>query len=143
MPTTGGAYGAPWTFPLSTGNPYDIEYRVVSADGEVRWITARGKARLNAEGKPISMSGVVMDITEKVAAEAAFAEARKLAQRERLLLNAVLDALPTGVIIADEQGKIVRYNQAFEQIWGGAIMAADVAGYGEYVGVLASRVGSA
>ena len=116
-----------------TGSHYDVEYRVIQPDGNVRWLAARGKALVDAAGEPRSMSGMVMDITAKHAAEAASADARKQARRERLLLSAVLESLPTGVIIADAQGKIIRYNRAFEQIWGGAIMASDVAGYGEYV----------
>ena len=119
---------------MTKGTRFDIEYRLVRPNGEVFWIAARGNAKLDAEGKPVSMSGMVMDITDKRAAETSFAEARALAQRERLLLDAVLDSMPTGVIIADAQGKILRYNKAFEQIWGGAVMSADVAGYKEYVG---------
>jgi PAS domain S-box-containing protein len=119
---------------VANGTRYDIEYRLIRSDGEYFWINSRGKAQRDAVGKPITLSGVAIDITAKHAAETSFAEARAQARRERLLLNAVLDALPTGVVIADEQGKILRFNRAFEQIWGGAIMLTEVAAYGEYVG---------
>ena len=119
---------------ITTGRRYDTEFRLVRPDGEWFWIAARGKVSLDAAGRPVSMSGVVIDVTAKRMAEAGEREARTQAQRERLLLDAVLDAIPAGVIIADAQGKIVRFNTAFEQIWGGSVMAPDVAGYGEYVG---------
>ncbi len=119
---------------VANGTRYDIEFRLIRPDGEYFWIAARGNASFDEAGTPISMAGVVIDITDKRNAEEQFAEARAQAQRERLLLDAILDAMPAGIIIADAQGKILRCNKAFEQIWGGAVMAAGVAGYGEYVG---------
>lgn len=118
----------------ASGSRYDIAYRLIRPDGGICYIVARGKAGMDAAGKPVTLSGVVIDITAKRNAEELFVEARAQAQRERLLLDAVLDAMPAGIIIADAQGKILRCNKAFEQIWGGAIMVSEVAGYGEYVG---------
>ena len=43
---------------------FDVEYRVVSPDGTVRWIVDRGRALYDEKGCPVSMAGVNVDITE-------------------------------------------------------------------------------
>src|SRR5687768_16720608 len=40
-----------------------VEYRIVRADGSVRWVTSRGKVFYDGDGKPIRVIGAVMDIT--------------------------------------------------------------------------------
>ncbi|WP_129714836.1 PAS domain-containing protein [Pedobacter sp. SYP-B3415] len=48
---------------------YDIEYRTLSADGQtMHWIKAVGQVHFNAEEEPVRFIGMVMDITETVAA---------------------------------------------------------------------------
>ncbi len=47
------------------GKEYDIEYRVVYADGNIHWIAARGKSFLDAEGVPNTMMGIVRKVTDK------------------------------------------------------------------------------
>ena len=64
---------------LENGTPYDCEFRILNAQGDVRWHAAMGKAVLNQEGKPVRFAGVGMDITE-----------RKQAEEERLALEAQL-----------------------------------------------------
>lgn len=49
-------------------------------------------------------------------------------------LNATLDALPVGVVIADVGGKIVRDNAAHRELWGAPPEAANWEQYGEWVG---------
>jgi len=44
---------------------WSFECRIRRADGEVRWIWAAGSHQRNAEGKPVRMSGIVQDITER------------------------------------------------------------------------------
>src|SRR5690554_5503432 len=41
------------------------EYRLLAADGSTRWVIASGSPRLDAEGKPVRLPGVVVDITEQ------------------------------------------------------------------------------
>jgi len=44
---------------------YDIEYRIVRPNREVRSIHARGDVYRDASGHPLSMAGTVLDITER------------------------------------------------------------------------------
>ena len=55
---------------LSEGVPHDVEYRIVSPDGTVRW--CEGKGRVEREsGAPVRMSGVCMMVTRRKEAELA------------------------------------------------------------------------
>ena len=50
---------------------YDIEYRIVRPNGEVRSIHACGGVHRDATGHPLSMAGTVLDITERKRADEA------------------------------------------------------------------------
>ncbi len=44
---------------------YDVEYRIVKPDGEVRWVRSRAFLVRDADGEVRRMAGIVMDITEE------------------------------------------------------------------------------
>lgn len=52
---------------IATGQNHDEEYRVVWADGTVRWLRETGNVVTDAQGEPIRMMGIVRDITEEKA----------------------------------------------------------------------------
>jgi PAS domain S-box-containing protein len=47
------------------GADFDIEYRVFTPAGETRWIAIRARPVYGADGAPLSLTGVSMDITER------------------------------------------------------------------------------
>ncbi len=47
----------------------EVEFRVQLAEGLQHWVTARGKVERNAEGMAVTLSGVVVDITERIERE--------------------------------------------------------------------------
>lgn len=49
---------------LAIGGAYDVEHRVVRADGE-GWIASKGRAHRGADGAVIGLLGVVSDVTER------------------------------------------------------------------------------
>ncbi len=54
---------------IAHGHTYDAEHRLVGPDGAVTWVLARGHVVRDAAGQPISVPGVVVDITERKRAE--------------------------------------------------------------------------
>ena len=58
------------------------EFRAILPDGKIRWLTERGQIVYATEGKPLRMTGVTIDITERKEAE------QKLKKSEDLLLRA-------------------------------------------------------
>ncbi len=48
-----------------TGCDYDIEYRIVTGDGELRWVAVRGELLTRADGTALTMTGFSTDISER------------------------------------------------------------------------------
>ncbi len=63
------------------GEPYQIDFRIFSASGEVRWMHSRGKAITDIGGEILRVIGVSQDITERQRQEE---EARFLAYHDTL-----------------------------------------------------------
>ncbi|PSN78737.1 hypothetical protein C8B47_15330, partial [filamentous cyanobacterium CCP4] len=50
---------------IANHSDYDIEYQVIHADGQSRWIAAKGRAQYDKSGQASGMLGVVQDITPR------------------------------------------------------------------------------
>ena len=88
----------------STGKDYHLEYRVVLADGSVRWTEHRGARVGGTDGKPVLLRGISLDVTERKRAEEEF--------------RLTVEASPSGIILADQTGKIVLVNAHVEELFG-------------------------
>lgn len=53
-----------------TGADYDIEYRVITPASELRWVLIRARPAHAADGTPLRMTGVSIDITDRKREEA-------------------------------------------------------------------------
>lgn len=114
------------------GSPVPMEYRVVLADGTVRHVWAEaGELIRDEEGTPVSLTGIVQDITEyKLAQE----EREKLLAQlsaQAALMQQIIDAVPEGVLVLDDDGRVVlanpvaeKYLPALTQTQGGDELAA-------------------
>jgi PAS domain S-box-containing protein len=95
----------------------------------------------DATGRITHLIPTAVDITERVRAEEELRESERRAQEaarrateERQLLDAVLDAAPAGIIVADAGGRLLRFNHANELLWGPAPLSENVEGYREWKG---------
>lgn len=66
---------------LLSPSMFDIEYRVLAKQGEIRWIRARGRASFDEHGKPVRMSGTNMDVTDIKLAEERVVQAKEMAEK--------------------------------------------------------------
>lgn len=64
-----------WSHSLATGEPYEIEYRLLHRSGEYRWTLGRALPVRNADGKIIRWFGTCTDIHDKKKTEAVLKEA--------------------------------------------------------------------
>ncbi|RKD93253.1 PAS domain S-box protein [Halopiger aswanensis] len=111
---------------LESCGEYEAEYRVRNADGEIRWVVARGRVECDADGDPVRFPGAVTDITERKRAQLQL-------ERTTDQLETLFDVLPVGVIVADGDGEILQANDTAEEIWGGtALDARSVEEYEKY-----------
>jgi PAS domain S-box-containing protein len=68
-----------------------------------------------------TVSGIFIqgsDVTDHAAMEDKWKDAAAAAERERDRLNAVLETVPTAIVIADAKGKLVGGNDAMDRLWG-------------------------
>ncbi|WP_051469973.1 PAS domain S-box protein [Fischerella sp. PCC 9605] len=56
---------------------YNAEYRTIWLDGSVHWIIARGRALYDANGQPLRMIGVTLDITDRKQTEEALRQSEE------------------------------------------------------------------
>lgn len=89
---------------LLRGNDYDMEYRVILPDGSNRWIHAKGGATTDPD-RPISMAGIVLDVTARKEAEEAL---RRSEWRYRQLVEQMTD----GLFVVDPNLTIIDVNTA-------------------------------
>jgi PAS domain S-box-containing protein len=81
-------------------------------DGHWVWVHTRGKVSdWTAEGEPLWVSGTHLDISEQKNAEI------ELAAQLRFV-ELLLDATPTAIYLKDLGGRYLRFNQAFEELFG-------------------------
>lgn len=91
--------------------PFDCEYRMVSADGQVLWFHDRAIAtRPDADDRSL-VHGVMNDITERKRAEIAL-------RRERDFSAQVLNTIGQGLTVVDGAGRFEYVNPAYARMIG-------------------------
>ena len=67
---------------LMTGEPFDIDARIVRPDGTIRDIHVRGEAERDSHGRMIAVLGMMQDVTARVESLRALHAARDAAEHE-------------------------------------------------------------
>nr|WP_198983795.1 bifunctional diguanylate cyclase/phosphodiesterase [Herbaspirillum sp. ASV7] len=89
----------------------DIEYRIVRADGAVRWVWERGVGIYGASGRVEAMEGFLQDVTERKEAAQALQEAER---RYRSIFENAIE----GVFQTTPDGTYIAVNPALARIYG-------------------------
>lgn len=66
---------------VSGKETFDLEYRILSKQDDLRWIRVRGRIYFNDSGEPVRMSGTNMDITDIKRAEERVLQAKEAAEK--------------------------------------------------------------
>ena len=113
---------------------YDIEYRIKTISGNYKWAFDIGTViKRDDKGKPLTVAGLVQDISKRKEAELELKSAKekaessehRLAQKNKELternkfIQIVLDNLPLGVALNNiDNGLLTYMNKKFEEIYG-------------------------
>jgi len=100
-------YSASYESKRATREPFAVEYRLRRHDGEYRWMLDMGRPLLDLEGEFAGYIGACFDIHDRKEAE------------ERLRLGAsVFKNSGEGIMITDDQLRIIDVNRAFTEATG-------------------------
>ena len=92
--------------------PFDKEYRIVrQTDRATLWVHGQGRLEFDDEGRPLTMRGVIRDITERRQAT------RELEESEERF-RATFEQAAVGIIHTALDGRILRCNARFAEIIG-------------------------
>ena len=93
------------------GESTDVEYRIQRPDGSVRWISDRASPIADETGAVARIAGVAKDITDRKGVEHALAA-------EKSFVDQTLNSLPGVFYLFDAGGRMIRWNNRFEEISG-------------------------
>jgi PAS domain S-box-containing protein len=104
---------------LETGASFEVDHRIVHPDGSVHFLHGRGGLVTDATGRPVGMTGTVLDITARKRAEEALRQAKHH-------LETLIASAPLAILSVDADGIVETWNPAAERVFGWT--AAEVAG---------------
>ena len=105
---------------IRTSGNFDVEYRILRADGYVCWVLERGVAVPDAEGRPAWIEGYIQDISERMAVDEMLREAVR--RYESLFEHAT-----EGIFQTTPDGRYLSANPALARIYGHASPEALIA----------------
>jgi PAS domain S-box-containing protein len=117
-----------------TTSKYEVEYRIKAKSGDYKWFYDIGSViQKDDSGKPMTLAGLVLNITDRKKAELELLDAKEKAEKseQQLLISnrelternkfiqTILDNLPIGVALNSIDAGVATYmNKKFEEIYG-------------------------
>ena len=96
------------TLASTEGTPFDIVFRIVRPDGEIRWMHSIGTTTKDEKGKVTKLFGTAQDISERKRTEQAL-------KNNQNFLNRIIDQSPFATWISDEKGTMIKCNAALKE----------------------------
>ncbi|MEN5044167.1 PAS domain-containing hybrid sensor histidine kinase/response regulator [Pseudomonas koreensis] len=96
---------------ITHGTEYAEEYRLLKADGELRWVFARGRCYKDHHGRPVRFLGAALDLTERKHTE----QALRQSQTE---LQLIINAMPILISYVDHEERFRLNNAAYLDWYG-------------------------
>ena len=89
---------------------FHLDKRIVRPDGTIRYLHTYGQPAFDKKNEICAIIGVCQDITEYKTAEISL-------EQTLSLLRATIESTADGILVVDDEGKIITFNQKFIDIW--------------------------
>jgi len=88
---------------LSTGESFEVTYRIVTAEGDTRWVWERGRRAFGTESDPAVLEGFITDITDRK-------EREQRLEQTSARLEALFENSPDMINVHDTEGNLIDPN---------------------------------
>ena len=93
---------------LKERKPFQLTYRIKTADGEQKWLWEQGQGIFTSKGELTAIEGFISDITDKVQMQESIKESE-------CFLSEVFASIQDGISVLDTDLNIIRTNAAMEK----------------------------
>jgi PAS domain S-box-containing protein len=107
-----------WRLTIESGQPYELEHRILGADGVYRWFHARDRPQRDTEGRIVRWYNLLTDINDRKRAEGELEKAFDEKARSEAELRTVIDAIPQLIVALAADGNFLSANQALLEYTG-------------------------
>lgn len=101
---------------LETGAPFEGDYRCLAGRTE-RWVTARGKMTQASDGRVVTFSGTITDVTQRKQAEAQREQLAQSFRRLSAIHETVLRTTSDFAYLFDREGRFLYANERLLTVW--------------------------
>jgi diguanylate cyclase (GGDEF)-like protein/PAS domain S-box-containing protein len=98
--------------------PFEAEYRVVAADGTVRWLWERDAIVRDDDGRPAASHGVIVDVSQLKAAESRLHDAESALRVERDRAERYLDVAGDVLVVLSPDESVAMLNRQGRELLG-------------------------
>jgi PAS domain S-box-containing protein len=107
-----------WMHAVATGEPFDAEHRVHTADGTPRWMRSRANPRRDDDGAIVAWYGLTEDIHARKESELALTRREAELKARLAQIETIYRAVPIGLGYVDSALRLVELNEALAAVTG-------------------------